>query len=200
MNKLIIGLVGAVVVVGAGVVFVVTRGGDSAKVTNTTTGQSQEIKTGDDAFVAVDACDVVTQSVADQVLGSGSTKSDTSAGNASSDDVSVSNCNYLNKPHTGNPLQDAKNGTTLGLLARAAKSSAGANSNKAVFGSQKPSGVEDLSGYGDKAYYNPQYGQINILKGNNWYILSVKKGVDSRVVSTLDVVKPFADAIKDNLK
>ncbi len=201
MNKIVLVLIAVGVIVIGGVAYYVTRGsGDSVKLTNSATGQSQEVKTGNDAFVAVDACDVLTQAAADQVMGTGSTKSDTSAGNASTDDISVSNCNYLNKPSTGSPLQDAQNGTTVGVLARAAKSAAGAESNKSVFGAQKPSGVQDLTGYGDKAFFNPQYGQVNILKGNNWYILSVKKGVDSRVVSTLDVVKPLADALKGNLR
>ncbi len=202
MNKWIVALIGAVVIVGGGIAVVVTRSKDSKTgvVNNTTTGQSQEVKTGDAAMIAVDACEVLTQAAADQTVGGGATKSDTTAGNASSDDVSVSNCNYLKKPSTGNPLQDAKNGTTLGILARAAKTSKGAASNKAVFSDQKPAGVQDVSGYGDKAYFNPTYGQLNILKGNNWYILSVKKGIGPGSSVALDHVTPLADAVKANLK
>lgn len=201
MNKLILAIIAGIVVVGGGV-FLVTRGDDgkTATVTNTSTGQSQTVQTGNDAIVAVDACDVLTESAAKQVLGDAATKGDTAAGSAASADVSVSNCVYTAKSVTsGSALAQAQSTNAAGLLVRAAKSQTGAESNKAQFGSAKPSGVEDVSGYGDKAYWNPQYGQLNILKGGNWYIVSHYTGL-SPSKGTLDQAKQLADAIKNNLK
>lgn len=195
-------IIAIVIAVIGGGVFIVTRANsdNSAKITNTHTGASQQIKTGEDAFVAVDACDVLTQAAATEVLGTGAEKSDTSAGNASSDDVSVSNCNYTLKPTgTAVGIETAKNTSVAGVLARAAKTHAGAESNQAAFAAQKPAGVTDVSGYGDKAFFNPQFGQLNILKGNNWYIMSTYKGIKA-TAATLDDDKKLADAIANNLK
>lgn len=202
MNKLVAILVGGVVVVGAGTAIIISRGSDddSVKVTNSATRKSQEVKTGNAALVDVDACDVLTDAAAKAVIGDGATKGDTSAGNASSDDVSVSNCAYNYKSVTTGPaLDQLKSNDSVGLLVRAAKTKTGADSNKAVFGSQKPANVQDVSGYGDKAFFNPAYGQLNILKGGNWYILSHYKGV-SGTSGTLEQAKQLADAIKSNLK
>lgn len=195
MNKLIVAIVGGVIVIGGGVYFV-TKGSDDKPAT----GQSQTVATGSDVLVAVDACDVLTDSVATQVLGAGATKGDTSAGNASSADVTVSNCAYTLKSTTGGSALAQVQGThAAGLLVRAAKSQTGADSNKAQFGSAKPSGVEDVSGYGDKAYWNPQFGQLNILKNGNWYILTNYVGTNP-TKGTLDQAKQLADALKGNLK
>lgn len=201
MNKTLIAIIGAVIIVGGGAAFLITRNNNnSATVTNTSTGQSQEVKTGDAAIVVVDACDVLTEQAAKQVLGDGAKKGDTQAGNASSDDVSVSNCVYTYKPvTTGSALQQVQSTQAAGVLVRSAKTSAGTESNKAVFTTQKPAGVEDVSGYGDMAFWNPKYGQLNILKGGNWYIVSHYTGV-SATKGTLEQAKQLADAIKDNLK
>ncbi len=200
MNKIIL-IVVAVVVIAGGGVFLITKNNknDDIKVTNTNTNQSTDVKTGSDAIVKVDACEVLTESVAKQVLGDGATKGDTSAGNASTDDVSVSNCTYTLKPSTGGSgLQQVQNTSVAGLLVRSAKSKVGADSNKSVF-ANKPSGAEDVSGYGDQAFWNPQYGQLNILKGGNWYIISQYTGVNS-TKGTIDQAKALADAMKSNIK
>ena len=195
MNKLVLLIAGGVIVVGGGAIYFTTKGGADKPTT-----ASQTVKTGSDALVAVDACDVLTDSVATQVLGAGATKGDTAAGSASSDDVSVSNCAYTLKAVNGGSVLEQVQGThAAGLLVRAAKSQTGAESNKGQFGSAKPAGVENVSGYGDSAYWNPQFGQLNILKGGNWYILSNYVGTNP-TKGTLDQAKQLADALKSNLK
>jgi len=175
MNKLVLLIIGGIVVVG-GAALLITRGNDdsSVKVTNTVTGQSQEVKTGSDTLVAVDACDVLTENVAKQILGDGATKEDTSASSVSSAAVSVSSCVYTAKidPNAKKP----NNIKGVSILVRAAKSKSGADSNKTQFGSAKPTGVQDVSDIGDKAFFNPQFRQLNILKGGNWYIASSYSG------------------------
>lgn len=175
MNKLVLGIVGGVVVVGAGAAIVITLNNNkTATVTNTATGQTANVKTGDNAVVKVDACDVLTQSIANQALGATATKGDTSAGNASSEALSVTNCVYTVKI---DPAAIKPNNTKgVSVLARSALTSAGAKNNKDQFGPQKPAGVQDVSGIGDAAFYNPQFGQLNVLKGGNWYIVSSYSG------------------------
>ena len=174
MSKLVLLVIGGVIVVGGGAALLISRGNNSVKVTNTSTGQLQEVKTGNAAFVAVDACDVLTENVAKQILGDGATKGDTSAGNVSSDAVSVSNCIYSVKIDPN--ATKANNTKGVSVLARGAKTQIGADSNKAQFGSAKPAGVLDVSHVGDQAFYNPNFGQLNVLKTSNWYIVSNYSG------------------------
>lgn len=202
MNKLIAAIIGVIIVIGAGTAIVITRGSDdnTARTTNTATGQSQEVSTGEAAIVAVDACDVLTLAAAQAVLGNDLEKGDTSAGNVSTDDVSVTNCVYSTKAASTGTIQERlASNKNVGVLARSGKTKAGADSNKAPFTSAKPAGVEDISGYGDQAYFNPKTGQVNILKGGNWYILTYKAGTGA-TQSTLAELKPLADAIKANIK
>ncbi len=175
MNKLVLGIVGGVVVVGAAVgTYVVLHNNNKATVTNTNTGQSVEVKTGSAAIVNVDACDVLTQNIANEVLGATATKGDTSAGNASSDDVSVTNCVYTVKI---DPSATKPNNTKgVSILVRSAKTSTGAATNNDQFGAKKPAGVQDVTGLGEKAYYNPTYKQLNVLKNGNWYIITSYSG------------------------
>lgn len=202
MNKLLIGIVGSVIIVGGGVAIAVTHGNhkNSAKVTNKTTGQSQQVKTGSDAYVAVDACDVLTEAAAKQVIGEGAVKGSTHATSASSADVSVSDCVYLFKSDTtGSALAQAESTNAVGVLVRAALSKAGADSNKAQFGSSKPATDQNISGYGDAAFWNPTLGQLSILKGNNWYIVNHYIGINA-TKGTLDQAKQLANVINGNLK
>jgi hypothetical protein len=172
MNKVVLSVLAGVIIIAGGVTYViVTKSDDNSTSKTDTPPTTQSIKSGSNAYVAVDACDVLTASAAQQILGAGATKGDTSAGNVSSDDLSVSNCVYTVR--TGATPSSAN---SVGLLARAAKSSTGAASNQAQFGSAKPAGAQDVSGIGDKAYYSPAYKQLNVLKGNNWYIVTNSVG------------------------
>lgn len=172
MNKVVLSVLAGVIIIAGGVTYVIVTNSDDSSTSKTdTTSTTQSIKTGSNAYVAVDACDVLTASAAQQILGAGATKGDTSAGNVSSDDLSVSNCVYTVR--TGATPSSAN---SVGLLARAAKSATGAASNQAQFGSAKPAGSQDVSGIGDKAYYSPAYKQLNVLKGNNWYIVTNSMG------------------------
>ncbi len=202
MNKLVAAIVGGVIVVGAGVAIIVTRGSDenSVRITNDSTGQSKEVKTGEAAIINVDACDVLTEAAAKQVIGAGAEKGDTSAGNVSTDDVSVTNCVYTYKAVTTGPILDQLASVDhAGLLVRSAKTKTGAESNKTPFTTAKPAAAQDVSGYGEAAYYNPAMGQLNILKGGNWYILSKYKGT-SGTSTSLTELKTLADALKSNLR
>lgn len=171
MNKIVLGVLAGVVIVAGGVTYVIVANSDNSSPKADTNSTSHTVKTGNSTYIAVDACDILTASVAQQILGAGATKGDTSAGNVSSDDLSVSNCVYTVK--TG---ATPSSSNSVGILARAAKTATGAASNQAQFGSAKPAGAQDVSGIGDKAYYSPTYKQLNVLKGNNWYIVTNSVG------------------------
>lgn len=165
-NKIIALIIGAVIIFSGGI-YMISRGKDdgSIKITNQTTGQTVNVKEGEFAEVKVNACDVLTESAAKQVLGADAKKGDVSNYDTSSSDVSVSQCIYT-APSKG-----------ASILARAAKTKTGADSNKAMFGDQKPAGATDVSGIGDKAYFTSDLHQLNVLKGNNWYIVSNYTGL-----------------------
>jgi hypothetical protein len=74
------------------------------------------------------------------------------------------------------------------------KNTTGTAYNQNTFGADKASGVQDISGYGQKAYWDPQLGVLNILKGDKRVVVSV--GSPSSVSDrTLNDTKKFADII-----
>jgi hypothetical protein len=150
------------------------------------------VKTGNDATIAIDACDVLTAGVARSILGEGAIKGDTSAGRASNDAVSVSMCTYYRKidPLAG----DVNNTNGVSILVRAARNETGAKSNKAQFTTGKPKNVTDVSGLGDKAYYNRELKQLNVLKGSNLYIVSSYEG-DVTTGASLSLDKQLAEKL-----
>lgn len=131
------------------------------------------------------ACDVLTLDVAKKIS-AGVAANDTQAADTNTDSIVVSNCNYY----------DATAKISIALLVRGAKDETGANSNKAQFDTL-PSGAQSVSGYGDKAYWDVNFGQLNILKNNNWYILSSGPATPSS--RTLDAAKLLADSIIEKL-
>lgn len=194
-KKLIPGVIVGLLVVGGAFLIIGSGSGDDTKTSKVTTRANST----SDSFIAVEACDVLTEAAAKKVLGDSATKGDTAAGDVATDDVSVSNCVYTVKSTGGTIKEQLQNSTSAAVLARGAKTSKGAEGNKYVFGEGKPAGVQDVSGYGDKAYFNPDYGQLNILKGNNWYIISNQKGPKT-TEATLEQAKALGDAIKSTLK
>lgn len=145
-----------------------------------------------DTFSAPKACDVFTLDDAKKVLGDTAQKpEETQPAEASSNDIDVSQCIYQQPADTIAAIKTQKQAS---LLVRGAKTKTGAESNKDYFnGTTKPQGVQEVSGYGDTAFWNPQFGQLNILKGNNWYILQV--GVSTPGNRTVDEAKTLADAL-----
>lgn len=133
----------------------------------------------------VKACDVLTQDIAKKVLGSSVAAADTNTTPPSeSDDLVVSNCNYSIE---GATLGDNR---TVSLLVRSPKTSKGTESNQQAFGSLKPANAQDVSGYGESAFWNPDFGQFNVLKDNTWYIVS--KGSLKPTERDIEETKAFA--------
>lgn len=135
--------------------------------------------TANSAFIEVNACEVLTQKIADEQLGGASQKAAASTPTVHSEDLTVSNCLY------------SKGLTGVGLLARSAKTTVGAMSNKDQFRDGRPDGVQNVESIGDAAYFEPTTKQLNILVGNNWYILTTykEKLSDTTVEQTVELAK-----------
>lgn len=191
MKKIVAVGIGLLVIIGvAGLLLIQGSREDKPD----TSGKKTASQSSSD-FKVVDACAVVTQAVADKVLGTGAEKG-VSNGDTSTDDINVSTCTYTLDTNTGLPISADKI-KSLTLLARSAKSAEGIDSNAMQLSEEKPTGAESVSGYGTGAYWDPQYGQLNIFKNGSWYILT--NGSSTLTARTLDDAKLFADQIVSQL-
>jgi hypothetical protein len=191
MKKLLVVLIGATTIIVGGV-FASTH---STKTEMTTKTPAADTKV---SYAAVDACDVLTEAVASQILGTTPTKGDTDVSKTSTNNLNDSDCTYFYKPDAGTLYQQLSKMHTVSLLVRAAKNAGGANSNQAQFATL-PKGMQWVAGYGAKSYWDPKLAQLNILDNNNWYILNHYEGPDP-TTATLDQARQLADALRDNLK
>ncbi len=192
--KKIIPIIAAVVVLAVGLVAFLVVGKDDAKTSDTNQQKTQ----ASSALTPPEACDLFSLDDAKKVLGDTAQVPSSPAVNAeaSSDDIKVSNCTY--ETPAGTTIADIKNQRMASILSRGAKTQTGADSNKDYFnGSTKPEGVQEVTGYGDAAFWNPEFGQLNILKGNNWFILQV--GNTAATTRTLDDAKKMADVVINKL-
>jgi hypothetical protein len=135
------------------------------------------------------ACKIFTLSDAKKLLGD-TAKGGQNSVTTSSKDVDVSTCTYTEDSGSNAPVATHQSAT---LLARISRTPKGVVSNQSQFGPLKPAGVQDVSGYGDMAFWDAQHGQLNILKNNNWFILS--NGPITPADRTLDEAKQLADIL-----
>jgi hypothetical protein len=135
------------------------------------------------------ACDILTAAVAKSLLGSVAPETAPSP-KTSSAHIVVSTCVRTNAVTT---VQKSGSAT---LLMRVARDATGAESNIQVFATPSTA-AQPVSGYGEKAFWTPGLGQLNILGHGNWYILSIGP-IDPRK-HTLAQTLQLADAIKDQL-
>jgi hypothetical protein len=185
----VIGGVIAVLVIGGLAWWLVAKPNDSAN-TNTATGGSGN----GTEYAAKDACNVLTQNIADQILGAGA-EIGVGNNNTASDDVNVSTCTYSAK--TDGTIAGVKNMKLATLMVRSPLSADGVRSNEQPFNPIKE-GAQAVAGYGEKAFWDPEFGQLNVLKNGSWLILSYgKAGAADR---TPDEAKRFADAIIPTFK
>jgi len=135
-----------------------------------------------------DACTYLTAAIATQLLGAGAEKG---TGNTpiSGEDISVSTCVYTSKSGT---LEDVKNMRSATLLVRSPLTATGATSNDEPFDRLK-TGAITVDGYGEKAYWDPELRQLNVLKGGVWLIMNFGKA--NFTETTLEDSKKLADFI-----
>ena len=179
MKKGLLILIIAVVAVAVGVgIYATIRSKDEPKQGPTPNQTSQTSFTPN----IKNACDILTDDLAVKLIGSKAKKGSASATDTENETVKVTQCNYM----VASELK------SVSILARAAKSKDQANANTKQF-----EGKTNVPGYGQAAYCDEDYAQFNILKNNNWYILS--NGSMKPADRTLAEAKQFANFINEQL-
>jgi hypothetical protein len=134
------------------------------------------------------ACRIFTADDARTLMGGG-VKPGQDPVSTASPDLNVSTCTYS--------LSAASDHKSASLLARVPITDKGITSNNNEFGPLKPTTVQDVGGYGDHAYWDAEHGQLNILKNNNWYILSFGSAAPSS--RSLQQTQQLADLLIDKM-
>ena len=131
------------------------------------------------------ACSLFTEAEAKELLGD-NVLSNNKDDALVSGDAATSQCSYTDK----NP--DADNMRVAAIKVRSGINDDGQAQNKADFAASKVNkNIEEVNDLGYSAYYNPEAGQLNVLMGSDWIILSY--GVGSTLENrSLDEVKQLA--------
>lgn len=161
----IIGVVLLVISCAAAVVFIVNTDGTDKK-------EAAKV----DPYAFRNACSVLTAQAATSATGSKPSQS--RMPDNKSKDFGTSYCTYTGPKGT----------VSLNISAGLNKNSL--DYNKTFFTAQKPASAQDVKGYGDKAYWNPDNKSLNILKGNTVYTLTAPD---------LSQAKQVADSTKENM-
>lgn len=129
------------------------------------------------------ACDLLTSNKAKDLLGDKTIRSNEKP-SVLTGDTAVSSCGYTD----GNP--DTENMTVAALIVRSGINDKGVDQNKNEFNAGRPkTNVQTVGGIGDEAYFNQALGQLNILNGREWIILSYGVGSAPTANTMDDVVK-----------
>lgn len=134
------------------------------------------------------ACELLTLAEAKELLGDKTLQS--GAKNPSvSGHLATSNCGYTD----GNP--DTANLMVAAITVRAGIDDKGVQQNKTEFSEGRPTdGVDDVKDLGDAAYFNQRNGQLNVLDGRNWIVLSYGAGATPEA-NVLDQALLLADKV-----
>lgn len=152
--------------------------------------RSQSSQTGSSisgkTFTQYDACKLLTEEKAKNILGTSAVLGEGSSP-SSTDDLKVTSCTY------NNDAGNFKDIVSISVLVRSPLSNDGHNSNVQTFENPAIIGEESVEGYGQKAVWNATTGQLNVLKDDNWIIITYGKTTPSS--RTLGDTKPTATKI-----
>jgi hypothetical protein len=182
----------AVLIVGGGAgVYSAYKEDHKSKPNNQIQTAKQQTAQPAKTFSPKKACDVITIDDVKKVLGQDAQINTSSPKPEETPDLILSNCVYTRKG--ANPAENV----SASLVVRSAKTETGAKSNESGFNNTRPVDAQDVAGLGDKAYWNPQMGQLNILAHDNWYIVSTGplKVTDRK----LEQVRQLTDALNAKL-
>ncbi len=134
------------------------------------------------------ACTLLTNSEAKEILGPNiidSNKNDVTV----TQTRATSKCSYSDK--------NIDNMAVIGLAVRSAITKEGIEENKHDFAASRAANkVEPVAGIGDEAFYIPANGQLNILKGRAWILITYGFG-DDTATYTLENAKKVAAKVID---
>lgn len=140
------------------------------------------------AYQPVDACSLFTKAEAGNLLG-GNIIGPYTNEPIIQGDVAVSKCSYTDD----NPDQSQM--LVAAAAVRSGINDEGIKQNKADFaGRQKNSDGEAVKNFGDNAFFNETTGQLHILDGRTWIILSYGAG-ESPETNSIDEAKKLAKKI-----
>lgn len=127
------------------------------------------------------ACGLLTAVEAKDILGNDIIVKN--SGNPTvSGDRATTNCTYTDK--------SADNMAVVAVAVRAALNAQGVDDNKRDFASQKAANkVEAVKYLGDDAFFIPSIGQLNILDGKSWILITHGKGDDPTGYTLNDAIK-----------
>jgi hypothetical protein len=129
------------------------------------------------------ACDMFNATKAKELLGNKTITSSVAAPTQSGDTAS-SNCGYTD----GNP--DTNNMIVAAISVRSGINDKGVEQNKTEFASGRPkTDVKIINNLGESAYFNQKLGQLNILNGHQWIIISYGVGSSPQTNTEDDAVK-----------
>jgi hypothetical protein len=182
----------SIVIISAVVVVVLVAGGvglllgskDNSQDNTASVATKNAEKSG--SLKQLDACTLFTEADAKAIMGASATTGDNTP-STESDDIKISNCSYTNN---ATAVKDIK---VITVTSRSPLTQTGVDSNKEAFTTQRPSGAETVSGYGDDAYWDPATYQMAILKDNNW--IAIVYGGTNPTNNTLADAKLVADKV-----
>jgi hypothetical protein len=141
-----------------------------------------------DTYQAVNACELLTPAKAQALLGDKVISVDTKAPVVSGD-TATSKCSYTDSNPDKNKMMVAA------IAVRSGVNTKGTQQNKTDFTDNTPSqGVEKVKDLGDSAYFDKAQGQLNILDGRKWIILSYGVG-STPEANTLDKAVDLAKKV-----
>lgn len=141
------------------------------------------------SYKIVKACDELTLDEAKTVLGDAATPGSTSTP-VENESLYIDTCSYVNN---ATALADIR---IITIMIRSALDGDGQASNTEAFepgGPTNPEGSEAVSGYGEKAFWDPSTQQLAILKENLW--ISVMYSNSNLTSGNLEDVKKVADLV-----
>lgn len=134
------------------------------------------------------ACTLLTKDEAKELLGRNVIDTNKNAVSVT-ESRATSKCSYSD--------DNSGNMAVIGLAVRSAVTKAGIDENKRDFAASKAANqVETVEGVGDEAFYLPANGQLNILKGRAWLLITYGVG-DDKSTYTLENAKKVATKVID---
>jgi hypothetical protein len=141
-----------------------------------------------DTYQAVKACDLLTPIEAQDLLGNKVIGLNPDAP-IISDDTATSKCSYSDTNHDEDKMRVAAVAVRTGINTK------GVQENKKDFATNKSAeSVEAVKNIGDSAYFDKSQGQLNILRGHEWIILSYGVGATPQD-NTLDEATKLAKKV-----
>ncbi len=140
-------------------------------------------------FKKLQACDLLTLDDAKKIIGPDAEKWEGGTNiDSATNHISLSLCQF----------QSADGKHYISLLVRAPLSEAGAAGNESGFDPSRPAGAQDVSGYGDRAYYDSSSAQLFVLDHRVYLTFMNTRGAGGGKPSVADMQK-VADLVLPRL-